>query len=225
MEHLSCAHHGSAPGRKARRLSYFSAAPRRSDAATQPEAALRPTWLFVLSKIDSSLQARAQGERFVDHVADRLRDTVRLNRHAMLIGPEDLVSAVRARLGDAPGITLHSNLPYDQYMRSLMAAEYSFFWNYFSFSILHRVLDNRPAFFFHAGHMAHTLPALGNEGVRVIYDGWRPPLLPVDSAFDEQDLARRAAEVVREFGRIGEGVRRCPSPVEVLRRATGMAPD
>ena len=207
--------------REVRRLSYYSAAAQHGFDAGPAGGQARPTWLFVLSKTDFGLQLGTQGdEEFVERMVGRLRDSVELGRDATLIGPAELVEAVLARLGAQPGVTARSDIPYAEYMSLLMQAEYVFFWNYFSFSVIHRVLAELPVFFFHEGHMVHILPALWKEGVRVVYDGWRPPLLPMDKGLDERDLSLRAGEATREFRRVGDGLRRCPSPEEILRLAT-----
>jgi hypothetical protein len=161
---------------------------------------------------------KAQGDRFVSRLVERLEDGVALGREVLMIGPEILVVAVRERLGNRPGIGIRSEAPYASYMQDLMRAEYAFYWNYFSFSIMHRVLANLPVLFFDEGHLPHILPAVGEAGVRMFYDGWRPPVLPMGGRLDEEDLERRAREATHEFRRIAEGMRRSPSPDELLRR-------
>lgn len=213
---------GLRPERSVRRVSYCNAAA-QSAPAIVADRDQRPMWLFVLSKTDLEMQMRVQGDGFVEKIIGRLRDSVALGRDAVLIAPEELVGEVRARLGAELGVKAYSDTSYAGYMQSLMLAEYVFFWNYYSFSVIHRVLADRPVFFFDEGHMVHILPALGREGVRVIYDGWRPPLLPLEKRFDEQELSRRALEVSQQFRRIGDGLRRCLSPEELLRRATRQA--
>jgi hypothetical protein len=204
-----------------RRLSYFNAAAQEAFSAHQGDPAGRPTWLFILSKADCTMLMKAQGDRFVSRLVERLEDGVALGREVLMIGPEILVVAVRERLGNRPGIGIRSEAPYASYMQDLMRAEYAFYWNYFSFSIMHRVLANLPVFFFDEGHLPHILPAVGEAGVRMFYDGWRPPVLPLGGRLDEEDLERRAREATHEFRRIAEGMRRSPSPDELLRRVGG----
>ena len=204
----------------ARRLSYFNAAAQCAPQVAAADGEQRPAWLFVLSKTDFEMHVRAQGERFVAQIIDRLEESIALGRNALLIGPQELVDMVRARLGNRVGTTSHGDTTYAGYMRSLMAAEYVFFWNFYSFSLIHRVLANRPVFFFDEGHMVHILPAIGQEGIRLFYDGWRPPVLPLDRPLDARELARREPDMRRQFERIVDGLRRCPSPHELLQRAT-----
>ncbi len=205
----------------ARRLCYFNGAAHSIPKSSQTPSGPRPVWLFVLSKVDFEMHSRDQGDAFVARIAERLEEGVALGRDVTVIGSEDLVKSLRPRIAGQPRITAYGETTYDGYMNRLMAAEYAFFWNYYSFSVLHRVLVNRPVFFFDAGHLIHFLPAIDQEGIRVFYDGWRPPLLALDAALDEPDLARRALEVDEQFRRIEQGLRQCLSPWELLQRTKG----
>jgi hypothetical protein len=173
----------------------------------------------VLSKIDFEMLSREHGASFVDQLARRLEEAVAMGRDALVLGPEILVRALVPRISGNANITARSDTSYAGYMRSLMGAEYAFFWNYLSFSLLHRVVANGPVFFFGAGHLDHILPRMAQEGIRMFYAGWSPPLLPLDAPLAETDLARREVEVRREFRRIEEGMRLCPAPRELLRTA------
>jgi hypothetical protein len=134
----------------------------------------------------------------------------------MLIGPAQLVRTVRARLADQPAVTAYSDTVYGVFMQHLMGAEYVFFWNYYSFSVIHRVLANRPAFFFHEGHMVHIMPALKQAGVRLFYNDWKPPMLSIDKPLEEEALAALALEITQQFRFIAGELRRCPSPLDLL---------
>jgi hypothetical protein len=108
---------------------------------------------------------------------------------------------------------------YPEFMRHLMQAECAFYWNYYSFSIMHRVLAGLPVLFFGEGHMVQILPALREAGVRLFYDGWRPPLLQLQAPLAGEDVARRADETRLEFQRLAAGLRACDSPAGLLQRA------
>ena len=215
---------GLRAARQARRMSFYNEQAAAVTAAHAPgNSASKPTWLFVVSSTELALQLAMQGDEFVANLSARLADGAALGREVILIGPAGLVAAVKQRLGDRPGITARTQAPYAEYMTILLGAEYVFFWNFFSFSIIHRVLAERPVFYFHEGHMVHILPALGQEGVRVVYGGWRPPLLGLGATLDERELAERSIEVRREFARIAAGMRKSHSPRELLERASAPA--
>ena len=206
--------HGDRTGPRA--LSYFNAAPSGLGPCSRQGP---PSWIFVLSEIDCQMQTRAGATGFVELLAARLRETVGFGNHAVLLAPAWFLAAVRPRLVDVEqGIELVSNADYAQFSRLLLGAQYAFFWNYYSFSIIHRVIDQLPVLFFDAGHMVRILPALADAGIRLFYDGWRPPVLRLATPFDRVDLAERATESSRQFLRITEGLRQCSSPLEVLGR-------
>lgn len=204
-------HEGSDRGRA---LAYANA-PHRA----QPSPGARPSWVFVLSQIDWQMQVRAGGPAFLEALSARLHEAAAMGRRAVLIAPADLLEALRGQAASQPGIELVYNEGYAGFMQRLMEAEHAFFWNYYSFSVIHRVLAQLPVMFFDEGHMVHILPALHDGGVRLFYDGWRPPLLALADPLQAQDVEQRAEEARRQFARIAQGLRRCPPPLDVLGHA------
>lgn len=194
------AHRFLAPGHRGRSFFNGSAALAAADMAAGTDAT--PTWLFVLSQVDFRYQTNRRGEAFVGHVAARLCDAARLGRRVVMIGPADLLEDLRRRIGDGSGIELRGIASHSEYMRYLMRAERVFVWNYYSSSVLHRVLANRPVHYFDEGHMVSILPELEQVGIDTFYGGWRPPLLRVEEPFDERQLDRLAQETRENFARI-----------------------
>lgn len=197
------------------RCSYFSPAAARQALALPPSDP--PAWVFVLSQVDWSLAAQDGADRFLQSLAARLGDAQRHGRRAVLIAPAGLLSRLRA-VGAAPGAELLDSLHYGDFMRRLLGAEYAFFWNYYSFSILHRVLAQRPVFFFGEGHMVNILPELREAGVRLFYRGWRPPLLAQQQALEAVPLAALARETLEAFALNAAELRGCATPAEILAR-------
>ncbi|TXH35883.1 MAG: hypothetical protein E6Q94_03605 [Burkholderiaceae bacterium] len=202
--------HADRPGA----LSYAALPPAKSMAVEL--AAGPPSWIFVLSQVDCQIQMRQGGEGFVSTLVQRLLECVALGRKAVLVAPSFLLSAVRDKLSLATEVELIGDEGYAAFMGRLMHAEYAFFWNYYSFSIIHRVRANRPVMFFDVGHMVHIMPKLHDAGVQLFYDAWRPPLLPLEQPFKDADLAQRADESVAQFERINQGLQRCASPTALL---------
>lgn len=199
-----------------RTLSYFNA-PEPAVQRPSPQAQARPSWIFVLSQIDGLMQSRTAD--FVPQLVQRLEDAVRLERTAVLVAPDFVLEGVRERIGTLAGVVLVGNEGFHDFMQRLMEAEYAFFWNYYSFSVIHRIIAGRPVFFFDEGHMVHILPALHEAGVTLFYDGWRPPLVSLGTTMAEADLNDRAADSRRRFEAIAHGLQRCDSPGTVLARA------
>jgi hypothetical protein len=114
------------------------------------------------------------------------------------------------------GIELRENGSHADYMRHVFQAERIFLWNYFSFTVLHRILAKRPVHYFDQGHMVSSLPALEQSGIDTFYGGWRPPLLRVDEPLDERRLENLAAEACEQFARLKSLIAREMSPRSVI---------
>ena len=137
----------------------------------------------------------------------------------MLVGSNRLLDALRPWLPADAEIGLHANDSYADFMARLMQAEYAFFWNLYSFSLIHRVMAQRPVMFFDEGHMVQILPALHEAGIRLFYDGWRPPVLTLAAALELPALERAATEARQQFARITQGMRQGEAPLDLLRAA------
>lgn len=201
-----------------RRRGYFNAAtlaPR--PLGSEDDEATR--WIFVLSEIDCRVQRAAHGPSFTVQLAQRLREAAALGGRVMLVAPESLVAELAAVLGPHPGIVMRSGMNYPGFMAALLAAEYAFFWNLYSFSLLHRVLARRPVLFFDEGHMVQILPALREAGIRLFYDGWTPPRLALDQPLEAARLGREARQATQHFSRLADGMRGCADPMSLLREA------
>jgi hypothetical protein len=126
-------------------------------------------------------------------------------------------------LSDAPGVELRENVAYGDYMARVVRAQRLFLWNYFSFSVLHRVLAGGPVHYFDEGHMVSVLPELEEAGIDTYYAGWRPPLLDVAERIDEDRLDDLARETRERFARIKERMAAGMSPAALLEVLTSPA--
>jgi hypothetical protein len=126
------------------------------------------------------------------------------------------VVRVQAHFGaDSPVLAL-STLSHTAYLDWLQRAELAFFWNLLSFSLMHRVLAGRPVVFFDPGHFTHLFPAVADAGQSLFYDGWQAPLRRLDQPFDLDAMLAAAGPVARQFQVIARGLRRSPSPADLL---------
>jgi hypothetical protein len=199
-----------------RSLSFFNGATVTSEPLPSVDQAMPPLWLFVLSQVDYSFQFNRLGPDFAGHVAARLRDAARPGRRVLMIGPRVLHDELGGRIAGVAGIELRDGVAHSEYMRHLLQAERAFFWNYYSFSVLHRVLSGRPVHYFDEGHIVSILPAIGQAGIETFYASWRPPLLRVEDALDEQQIERIAAETRGHFARIKERMAAGLTPRQLL---------
>ncbi len=188
--------------------------------ACQPSAAAaqdQASWVFILSQIDGDILMEAEGQAFIDALCARLDDTLKAGRRAVLIASQRVLAALPPHWHARAGVELRTQCAYDEYMQVVMSAQYAFFWNYFSFSIIHRVIARRPVFFFGAGHMVRILPLLARQGIDNLYAGETPALLPMQSALDADALAQQASAVSAQFERVVAGLRSLPAPLDLLR--------
>lgn len=197
------------------RLHYSSAAARQ----VPPLAGGPPRWLFVLSRVDHAVQVHRHGAGFVQLLAQRLRDGLHAGVQVHLVAPPALCAQVRAALGpDAtrPGLQLQGETTYHAFMHTLMQAHCAFFWNEYSFSILHRVLARRPVLYFDTGHMVSIVPTLGPAGLAMFYGGWQPPLLDTRAALTPERVQALADDTVRHFAHIAARLAGGTEPVALL---------
>ncbi len=193
--------------------------------AEQPAAPTTPApdrcWMFVLSRVDLDLQQRLQGPGFGTVVERRLRETLRAGRRALLVAPATLIADLQGRFAGVAGVDLRAAPTYADYVEQLIGAEYVFFWNLYSYSILHRAATASPVFFFHAGHMEHVVPALEHAGVACFYRGWRPPLQTDNEVLDAATLGGLAARARPHMLHIAQALQQGQSAAELLgQRAT-----
>ena len=181
-----------------RRLPYFNA----SRAPQHPSAGGRgDSWLFVLSQIDYQMQCQRWGrERFHELLAARLTEASEAAHSVCLIGPAGLIDALRPRLPER--VETDSAASYRDFMDRLSNARHAFFWNHYSFSIIHRVIARQTVFFFDEGHMVSILPSLRETGIRTFYGGWTPPSLDMAEPLDARSLQSGAALTLTQFDRI-----------------------
>jgi len=176
----------------------------------------QPYWLFILATPDYDIQVGIHGKTgFIKSVATLLSRANEAGRHAVLIAPEDCLSAVRQ--SDAlGGATLVGVCDYHRYVCLLLFAEYAFYWNVGSSSSLYRLFNSLPVFFFDRGHVSRWFQSFFELTVEILYRGHVPTLLdhrePLDPARLEvlaRDYRESANEIVRQLSR-------WPEPEEMI---------
>ena len=185
----------------------------------------KPHWLFLLSQVDYETQLRFEGSRFFDILASKLVDTLAVGRHPILIAPDEVVRRVISRMPTVDGVDIISFCPFRRLMSLLLSAEYSFYWNAVSHTILIRLFNRRPVILFDRGHLIRNMPAIYERVVKWYYQGWEPKfgdhreVLTLATTSEWTSGYRLAAD------RIVEGFRRAPAPTEMIAALlTGHAP-
>lgn len=173
----------------------------------------RPHWLFILSRTDYEAQLLHQKPTvFVDIVIDKLLDALVAGRRPILIGPTELVQALGHRLPTAEGIDTLTYCPFTQFMSLLLSAEYAFYWNVLSHSLLIRLFNRLPTIVFDRGHLVRNVPAMYDRVVRWYYQGREPEFFDHRRSLTREAVAAAAQPYRRHADEILERFRRAPTP-------------
>jgi hypothetical protein len=97
-----------------------------------------------------------------------------------------------------------------------LEAEYVFYWNIFSNSILSRVMNHLPVFFFDPGHMVHAIPSLFATGMKQYYAGSEPVYLKLQADLESEELAVLGSKQEGAMSGARENFWRSPGPEEVV---------
>jgi hypothetical protein len=172
------------PEDKVQRVSFFNPA-----ILVPPETSRAPRtrWLYVLSSTDLEIQHRLWGVGgFTGLVLQTLRRTLAEGSAPTLIGPPAIVERLSRELPAATGAELFSFCPYADFVSRLLDAEYVFYWNVFSCSLLVRLANERPVFFFDRGHLSRTIEPFYEAALAHHFGRWQPayldPVRPVGRA-------------------------------------------
>lgn len=163
-------------------------------------------WLFVISPEDYLLQIQTQGRpRFADLLARRLNEVAQSGVVPVLVGPqtlredlrgfgieegqppEDEAASAPCRPMTLPGLNLVA------FLRLLHRAQYVFYWNMYSASMLARVVAGQPFFVFDRGHLVRAMPPILPLGRRHFYAGCDVDLLDLRVPLDASRLGELAA--------------------------------
>lgn len=206
-------------GSDARNLSFFNSElilPDLGASTEDTDSASRPHWLFILSRTDYETQMMFAGRKFADIVAGNLVDALAAGRHPILIAPDELVQSVISRMPTVEGVDILSFCPFNRLISLLLSAEYAFYWNIVSHSILIRLFNKLPVILFDRGHLVRNVTPMYDRVVQWYYQGWEPEFrdhrepLTLDTVSAWSEDYRSAAD------RICEGFRRAPTPGRMI---------
>jgi hypothetical protein len=176
-----------------------------------------PSWLFIVSAEDYAHQAASLGrDAFERLLLEHLGNATRQGRRPVLIGPMACIESMRSAGKAIPEAVLMPFCRHDVFRDQLLGAEHVFYWNVFSNSILARVMNRRPVFFFARGHMAHAIPRLYDAGLRHYYPDCELPWLDPRAVPTAESLARLAERQRSGFASALRCVEQAPSPAQVV---------
>jgi hypothetical protein len=214
--------HGLSNEDNIRRISFFNphiitskGKPGGSRDATGPK---EPSWLFILggSDLKCQLMLLSGSDNTASLVVRLLEQTRSQGRRPVLIAPPPFIDNVSRRLSAGVGAELLPFCSYAQFVSRLFDAEYAFYWNTLSNSILLRLSSGLPVFFFDQGHIARLLKPCYDAGVRCWYDGASPKFRDARERLDARELADLVSERRADVQAIREYWQRSPAPEEVI---------
>jgi hypothetical protein len=213
-----------------RALAFYNPNVRRS-AADQPvrrrhheahgtpsNAPAQPYWLFIMAEADYRPQVKRDGaEWFHAGVARRLRETMEQGRRATLIAPAPCIAALEVdELLKECSFVRYCD--FHSYLALLLGAEYAFYWNIFSASLVARLLNRLPTFFFAPGHIADENRQMFEKGLACYYRNAQPTYVRAADPLDDAWLSAAAiAQEQQLFEPFFNNVRHLPTPEAMVR--------
>ncbi len=181
----------------------------------------KPHWVFVISEVDFQTQAMHQGvEPFAEIVLNLLIQGADLGRKVIFLGPKSLIDLLYPMTNIERGnkdIHLFNFGAYECVMSLLLSAEYCFYWNVVSHTILMQLWNGRPVILFDKGHLARSVPDLYERVIAWYYQGWEPEYVDQHKAISLE----RLIQIVNSHGTIKEKLmnayKRAPSPEYLFR--------
>ncbi len=177
-------------------------------------------WLFVLSTEDFEVQTRQLGTpHFIELLTGRMSEADKAGRVPVLIAPAACVEAVQT--APAPGKPPLA-IPFCDHQRFedlMLGAEYVFYWNCASNSILLRLVNALPVWFFDQGHLLRMLPDLQAIALETFFGGYGVQGLDLNLPLDVRSLRHCAASTHPARVALATRYLTLNTPAELIRRA------
>ena len=176
-----------------------------------------PHWMFILGIGEYRSGIKTYGvEGFHNLLAHKLRETLTAGRQPVLLAPKICIDALSADASLSGCLFIHG-VDYQRYMSLLIRAEYAFYWNIFSASILARLINFRPTFFLGNGHVASFTPQMFEKGMRRYYQNASLTYLQEIEVLSESKLAGlAAAQEDQLFRPVMQSLRDLPQPKAII---------
>lgn len=127
-------------------------------------------WLFLIGSEDYLTQVNRYGQQqFHELFYNKLEETIRSGRQAIVLAPQTCVEAVKRFNPSMQETIFLSFCPYQIFHTILLEAEYLFMWNIFSNCLISRIGNYGPVFFFAPGHLSQAIPAILELGMKCNY--------------------------------------------------------
>lgn len=207
-----------------RRLSFFNPnilnLPTGTSGAagsTAVAATSEKRWLFVLSSTDLEIQNAILGKpAFSRSVIRMLAQALESGRKPTMLAPAKIIDILAAEFPPSTGVELLLFCPYTEFVSRLLDAEYVFYWNVFSCSLLLRMANELPIFFFDRGHLSRTIIPFYDFALRTHFGEWTPTFLDQEGPLETSTLADLAAQQKPALRAVREYWQSSPTPDQVI---------
>ncbi len=211
---------------KARELAFFN--PNLLyNRSLEPDAGTKPHWLFILSATDLEGQSMFEAVHgFREIVVRLLQQAVEAGRRPIFVAPEKFIRELARALRGQEGVELLSFCSFTRLVSLLLTAEYAFYWNSVSHTILLRSFNGLPVILFDRGHLVRNVEAIYEPVVQRYYQGARPIYMDHHQPLTLASLDRATADFKKNAEQMGRDFQRAPAPgalVQEILDATGTA--
>jgi len=151
-------------------------------------------------------------DQFVQVLTRRFEDANRAGRRVIFIAPKDCLE----QMPSSEDVELLSFCDYDRFTSLLLGAEFAFYWNAVSHSILLRLLNAKPVFLFNQGHLARGVKSIYPRIIDCYYQGREPIYLDPMAPLLLPELSTLSTRYCQQARQISEDLQKSPTPAEVI---------
>jgi hypothetical protein len=205
-----------------RRLMFFNPNIRRKSQQEGDRARVSQRdsgdWLFILANSEYRPLIDGVDSGFVPLLAEKLRETLEEGRRPVLIAPKACIDILTEDVTLRKCVFL-TNCDYNRYLSLLLGAEYVFYWNIFSASVIAPILNGVPTFFFGQGHVAEAHKLMYEKGLARYYANAKLTHLDQTNRLKQSELATHAVlQETQLFEPFYRNMCGLPAPDDVLRQ-------
>jgi tetratricopeptide (TPR) repeat protein len=193
--------------------------------ALEPDLDTKPHWVFILSNTDFEAQMMFEAVRgFTEIVARLLQQAIALGRRPIFVAPEKFIRALAREMRGHEGAELLSFCAFTRLSSLLLTAEYAFYWNSVSHSILLRSFNGLPVILFDRGHLVRNVEAIYDRIVKWYYQGVQPIYMDHCQPLTLEGLNAATVDFRRSAGQMNSDFQRAPDPEALIERILGATP-
>ena len=177
--------------------------------------------MFVLSDIDFKMffidPNKTQMNKLFIELSNRLSEIINNTSDLLVIvAPDQYCKSLKNQFSSHTHICCLSFCKFSLFYSLLMCANVVLYWNVFSASIMGRILNQLPVFFFSKGHMVTLCPKLYEHGVRFFYQNHPPFFVNPLSSLSANLFQEPLQQVKNTFLEISEYWRALKTPEEII---------